>query len=127
MLRLELRHFNQEMFIVSLGNLDNPKSIGTNKLIKEGAKLVTSPEDIVINYSFLHKVNQTNNNIIYDLEDVSEEYRDIYHIIKNEPLDINDIVKLSKTPLKEVMSKLTMLELDGKIKKISGNRYVRKD
>ncbi len=115
------------MFIVSLGNLDNPKSIGTNKLIKEGAKLVTSPEDIVINYSFLHKVNQTNNNIIYDLEDVSEEYRDIYHIIKNEPLDINDIVKLSKTPLKEVMSKLTMLELDGKIKKISGNRYVRKD
>ena len=40
-------------------------------------------------------------------------------------ISINDIVKLSHRSLKEVMAKLTILELEGKIQKISGNRYKR--
>ena len=30
-----------------LGNIDNPNSYGTNELIKEGARLVTNPIEIV--------------------------------------------------------------------------------
>ena len=42
-------------------------------------------------------------------------------------MEINQILKLIKIDLKDLMTKLTMLELSGKIKKISGNRYVRGD
>ena len=44
------------------------------------------------------------------------EYLDIYKLITNNPIDINDIVKRANIDLKTAMSKLTMLELEGKIK-----------
>lgn len=115
------------MFFVFLGSLDNPKSIGTNNLIKDIGKIVTCPEDIISNYKFLHKRKIENNNINQkeELLDISEEYKEIYQIITKKPIDINEIVKLSNKNLKEVMAKLTFLELENRIRKVSGNRYIR--
>ncbi len=110
------------------GSLDNTKSIGTNKMIKKFAKIATSPEDILEKYGFIEKekklqiTKQTKKDI---LDDISEEYKEIYAIIEKEPIDINEIAKLSNQSLKDIMSKLTMMELDGKITKISGNRYIK--
>lgn len=115
---------NQERDVFCIpGSLDNPKSVGTNKLIREFAKIATSPEDIILNYSFLQK-NKRNTEII---EDVEPEYVNIYKLIKNNSININEIVKYSKIELKDVISKLTMLELEGKIKKLPGNMYIRGD
>ena len=55
----------------------------------------------------------------------SDEYKDIYTLINNQPIDINEIIRQSKINSKEVMSKLTMLELEGKIKRVYGNKYVK--
>ena len=41
--------------------------------------------------------------------------------------NINDIAKKSLLELREVSSKLTMLELDGKVVKLPGNMYIRGD
>lgn len=91
--------------------------------------MVTYPEDIVKKYPFLHKIKKTKEKVekTEELNSIPKEYREIYKIIDKQPIDINDIVKLSNSNLKDVMPKLTMLELEGKIKKISGNRYVRCD
>lgn len=117
------------MFFAFLGSLDNPKSIGTNKLIKEFAKIATEPEDIIMNYKFLHKIEKEklkkNFEPVDELNEISEEYRKIYKIITSNPIEINDIVKLSNMNIKEIMPKLTMLELEGKIKKVAGNRYIK--
>ena len=124
---LELNwHLNKKKrCFVFHGNLENPKSIGTNNLIKKGAKLVTSPKDIIINYKFLHKNTKDIKQKIIDNVDIGEEYKNIYNIITTEPIDINEITKLSKNNLKETITKLTVLEIEGKIKKVAGNRYVR--
>ena len=99
------------------GSLDNSKSIGTNKLIKDFAKLVTSPEDIIKNYKFLHKI---------ELKKPKEkEENEILKLIKENPINIDDIVKLSNKNIKEIISEITILELDGKIERLPGNMYIR--
>ena len=118
------------------GSLDNSKSVGTNNLIKEFAKIATDPKDIIKNYDFLHKVKnrvktfnkektidefQKNNKE----NEMEEEEKCIYKIITNNPMDINSIAKLSKLNTKDVMQKLTMLELQGKIKRTAGGRYIK--
>lgn len=107
------------------GSLDNLKSNGTNNLLKKFGKIATSPEDIINNYHFLHKTQNKQNILIK--EQVSEEYRDVYNLIAEVPVSINDIVKKSSSGLGDVLSQLMMLELDGKIVKLPGNMYVRGD
>ena len=107
------------------GSLDNPKSIGTNNLIKEFAKIVTSPKDVINNYNFLHKIEVNSSTLVE--EQIPEEYKKIYSLITDIPINVNDIVKKSLLELREVSSKLTMLELDGKVVKLPGNMYIRGD
>ena len=141
------------------GSLDNPKSKGTNNLLKEIAKIATDPQDIIQNYDFLHKVEdriqkfdkedafkefekETSMKIFQRFEEeksmnifqeynqkaeLDENLRSIYKIITNNPIDINTIAKKSNFSTKDVMQKLTMLELQGMIKRTSGGRYVRKE
>ena len=117
------------MCFVYLGSLDNSKSTGTNNLIKEFAQIVTSPEDILLKYGFIQKIDEPLNDLNqkYTNDDIPKEYLDIFNLITKNPMDINDIVKISNTDLKTVISKLTMLELEGKVKKIAGNRYIKGD
>lgn len=119
---------NKEVFCIP-GNLDQPKSRGTNHLIKEFAKIAISPKDIVSQYKFLHKTKKIQNKEKQadELKEMAKEDRDIYQWITQKPIDINDIVRLSNRNLKEVIPKLTMLELEGKIKKVAGNQYIRGD
>ncbi len=113
------------MFFVFLGSLDNNKSIGTNNLIKEFAQLVTEPKDILKKYGLIG--TEQNKCQIDETLNIPEEYREIYKIITEKPIEINEIARKLEQDLKEVMQKLTMLELEGKIKKISGNRYIREE
>ena len=106
------------------GSLDNPKSIGTNKLIKEFAKIVLSPNDVLENYKFLHKNDKI---ITTNIQSIPKEYEEIYENITDIPISTNEIAKKINADLKEIISKLTMLELDGKIKKIAGDRYIRSE
>lgn len=106
------------------GSLDNPKSIGTNKLIKEFAKIVLSPNDVLENYKFLHKNDKI---ITTNIQSMPKEYEEIYENITDIPISTNEIAKKINADLKEIISKLTMLELDGKIRKIAGDRYIRSE
>lgn len=106
------------------GSLDNPKSIGTNKLIKEFAKIVLSPNDVLENYKFLHKNDKI---ITTNIQSIPKEYEEIYENITDIPISTNEIAKKINADLKEIISKLTMLELDGKIRKIAGDRYIRSE
>ena len=117
------------MCFVYLGSLDNSKSVGTNNLIKEFAQIVTSPEDILLKYGFIEELSEPLNNSdeLYNNNEIPKEYLDIYNLITQNPIDINEIVKKSNMDLKTAISKLTILELEGKIKKVAGNRYKKGD
>lgn len=110
-------------------SIDNRKGIGTNNLIKKGAKLVTSPNDILEEYGEYTEKQITFEDIEkqikgegLDLNDVKEEYREIYKILY-EPLSINEISLKTGIDITEVYSKLFMMQLEELIEK-DGNKYI---
>ena len=103
------------------GSLDNSKSLGTNTMVKNGAILVTSVNDIICNYKNLKKTRIVQNIKKYE---VSKEFQDIYELISEKPMEINLIAKLTDQNVSSVMAKITFLEIEGKIKRLGGNKIV---
>lgn len=133
------------------GNLENSRSIGTNKLIKEGAQLVTSPDEIIeiLENKEEYKIKQynkrsgikesqnkkiTNNKkveIILSKEtikkEIPKEYEEIYNIIREKPIHINNICKITKKTMQEISAIVTMLELEGLVENLPGNEIKIKE
>lgn len=57
-----------------------------------------------------------------NLNDIPEEYRDVYKIL-SEPLSVNELSSKLKVEVTEIYSILFMMELEGLIKKHE-NKYV---
>lgn len=97
--------------------------VGTNRLIQEGAKIVMSTEDIIKEFSFLQyrippkeKIKiQTSKKICRN-----KDYNEIYQLITEKPISLNDIYKDSNKSISEINHILLMLEIDGYIKKVGG-------
>lgn len=98
-------------------NLEVGVGGGPNYLIKNGCNLVIDVEDILEHYE---SITEEENKEI-----VEKEYADIYKLINNIPININDICKKLKLSVSEVNQKISMLELQGVIKCLPGNEYVR--
>lgn len=106
-------------------SLENSKGITPNRLIKEGAFLVTDVEDIIYKYPEMNFQKQELKKIEVDL--INDEYKDVYNILsKDEEIHINEIVKKLKLHINDVSYKLMMLELEDKIVSLPGNNFKRK-
>lgn len=113
--------FNREVFAVP-GNIFSPTSQGSNSLIKQGAKIVTSVNDILeeLNLKNLHE-EKSIKTFIPD----SKEEEIIINILSSEPLNIDRIIKLSKINTSIVLSTLVILEMKGYIKDMGGQNYIK--
>lgn len=119
-------------------NIGETKGIGTNELIKKGAILVTSSNDILRELGLkinTRKDNHFNKNSedsgdlleekIEEIQGVDGEYIDIYNLIPYYPVSIENLARKSELRISEINQKLTILELEGLIKSLPGNSYVR--
>ena len=101
---------------------------GTNRLIKNGAKVVTNVEDIINEYPFINykeipkqpKVNYINKKIKVRKKCTNKNYSEIYELITDKPINLNEIYQKSNKNISEINNILLMLELDGNIKKTLG-------
>jgi DNA processing protein len=111
------------------GNVNNYNSTGTNKLIKEGAKLVTGIDDILeeINISFTEeKIKDFFAQRLKDDElfkGLDNDERKVAECLKLEPLHIDVIARKTGLGIGLVGSILIMLELQGVVEQLSGNIY----
>lgn len=107
------------------GNITSENSKGTNFLIKRGAKLIQTVEDILEEIKqFIPSLKEA---IIKDGENLiklKEEQKAIFDILK-EPLTVDEIVFKTGKTVSEVLTNLLNLEIEGLVVKIEG-KYVRR-
>lgn len=121
-------------------NLDQKNSSGINELLTEGAKIVTTPKQLMLDLypkgtkSNIEKIvdNPRKYNKIIDVSeeyskmtDVPKEYKEVYSVLENE-MSVDEIaIKLNKD-IGEINSMLTVMEIEGYIERIAGNNFKRR-
>ena len=113
---------NKEVFAIP-GNIYEENSKGTNKLIKEGAKLVTCVEDILEELNLSHLLQEAPKTKIKP-ENKEEEI--ILSILSLQPMHIDEIIKLSKLSTSIVNSTLIILEIKNAVRNLGKNNYIIK-
>lgn len=104
-------------------SLENRKGIVTNELIQKGGFLVTKVEDILEKFENINFVKKLTG--IEDKVKVDGEFKKIYDVLSDKPLDINNICRITNIDISEVNYKLMFMELDGLITQIAGKRFIR--
>lgn len=105
-------------------SLENIKGKTTNELIQKGAQLVTDVEDIFNYYSdmiFERKDIEPKDILL----DIPVNLRKVYQVIDDVPQDVNEIARKTGLSISEVNYKTMLLQLDDKIKELSGQGFVR--
>ncbi len=117
--------YNREVFAVP-GSILSPYSVGTNLLLKHGAKLVTGVSDILEELQLdtlfpgAEKKSATT-----DVSGLSPEEQKILQVLTHEPLHVDKIIKQTILGTAQVSSILSLLEIKGLAKNVGGMHYVR--
>lgn len=108
------------------GSIFNNNSNGTNSLIKDGAKIVTSSQDILqdifceLNQIIPHPKQLS----LFSPVGLSDNEMKIYKLLSSEPVCIDILIEESNLPPQEVIQLLTLLRLSNCISELPGQQYV---
>ena len=117
------------------GSIHNPVARGCHALIKQGAKLVETVDDIleeigVALYATEHHPKaqiavRGRDTVGHSSNEHSEEYKLLLHNIDYHPTSVDQLVERTSLTAQVVSSMLLQLELGGYVSSISGGRYTR--
>ncbi len=114
----------REVFAVP-GNITSSMSNGTHNLIKQGAKLINTYQDILEEIPGIVTQETNTKEINPEKYSLSKEDQIIYKIISNEPMHIDEIIEISKLSASKVSEVLLNLELKDLIKEIEGKKFIK--
>ena len=112
---------NREVFAVP-GNIHSPVSVGTNRLIQQGGKLVMRVEDVLEELNLKMVAEQAVAQII--LPETAEEAALIAQL-SSQPVHVDELGRLTSMPMSLISSTLTMMELKGMVQQVGGMNYIR--
>jgi len=105
------------------GNINSIFSAGTNKLIKDGAKPLLEIDDIIEEVYELKEGIMLNKRKSMDYSNYSETEIKIIKLLEQEPLHSDVIAYKTNIDIITLNSVLTILELKGSIKELSGRIF----
>ena len=112
---------NREVFAVP-GNIHSPVSVGTNRLIQQGGKLVMRVEDILEELNLKMAAEQAVAQVV--LPETAEEAALISQL-SSQPVHVDELGRLTGMPMSLISSTLTMMELKGMVQQVGGMNYIR--
>ncbi|MCR5186051.1 MAG: DNA-processing protein DprA, partial [Clostridia bacterium] len=98
-------------------DLKDKHGVGTNRLIKNGASLVTCTNDIIKKFDFLHNSKiKIKNDDIEQLKIIElHKYIDVYNLLVGPPQNVDELCEKINKPVQYINNALFALELDGLI------------
>jgi hypothetical protein len=111
---------NREVFAIP-GSILSPSSRGTNHLIQEGAKLVSSYTDILEELNLTAVAHQIE---MKEIIPATETESLLLKQLGTEPTHIDEVCRASGLPISTVSSTLAMMELKGLVKQVGTMNYV---
>jgi DNA processing protein len=108
------------------GNISSPSSRGTNSLIKQGARLVESAQDVLQGLD-LYKGRNIGPVVIRPLPLLTDEERSLFETVTVEPKHIDAIMAENGSAPGKLSGTLITLEPKGLVKQLPGKYFVRDD
>lgn len=109
------------------GSIHNPLARGCHQLIRQGAKLVETAEDIVSELAPLvgHLLQDSAESAADQVSSqvLDKEYVELRKFIGHDPISADELALNSGLTIDQVSSMLLILELHGEIEALSGGRY----
>ena len=113
------------------GSIHNPLARGCHQLIRQGAKLVETSDDIVAEIAPLagqllqNTMESTSKekHPALSRDGLDKEYVQLLNYIGHDPIGVDDLATNSGLTIDQVSSMLLILELHGEIESLSGGRY----
>ncbi|MEN6356256.1 MAG: DNA-processing protein DprA [Armatimonadota bacterium] len=107
------------------GNVGDERNSGCHRLIKDGAKLVESAEDILEELGIEKKSADDQAQLALPIGSMSDQERDIISLLSLDPMQVDEIIEKSSLSAPMVSGTLTVLEMKNLVKRVPGNAYVR--
>lgn len=101
------------------GRIGDERSLGTNRLIRDGARILTDTTDVL---NWLGMMVQKEERIEIP---VAEKEMPVLKVIDSEPKHIDEICELVGMPMAELLSLLFQMEVKGLVKQLPGKFFVR--
>ena len=111
---------DREVFAVP-GSILSPSSVGTNKLIQEGAKLVTCCNDILEELNLKSVTHQIE---MKEVIPPSETEATLLKHLSREPVHVDEVCRRAGLSISVVSSTLAMMELKGMVRHVGNMNYV---
>ncbi|PWB70841.1 DNA-protecting protein DprA [candidate division GN15 bacterium] len=110
----------RDLFAVP-GSPDAAMSVGTNHLIKKGARLLTSVRDL------FDELPRLTGKIVAKqfaaMPDLTDGERQMVDLLADGPMQLDHLSRLTNLPVSDLMSFLLALELKGVVQELSGKRF----
>lgn len=105
------------------GRIDNPTAIGSNRLIQQGAKLVTSAADILDDMGILFA--EKPQLVPARAPELSGTELAVHSALRDDETHIDTVIERSGLPSHTVSSTLFALELKKLVRQLPGSRFVK--
>lgn len=115
---------NREVFAVP-GRIDSPQSEGCHSLIRQGAQLVHSVDDILAELPLDADKRKAAAQPDAVSVPLSEPERSLLALFGDSPLDIEELTEQSRMPVSALHGLLLELELKGLLRQLPGQQYER--
>jgi DNA processing protein len=119
------------------GRIDSPLNKGPHQLLRQGATLVESIDDIIDalgpirrqiqeHIDSLSGISETAGTIDIETRNLSPHEKSICACLSKDPVHIDHIIQETRLPTGTVNASLVSLQLKGMVKNVPGNRFMMK-
>ncbi len=105
------------------GRVDSPRSAGCHDLIKDGAQLCESAEDVLTEFAHLQAIEPEEPEI--PMPTLSHPEQQVFHILTHEEMQQDEIIRRSELPAAQVSVILLQLEMKKLVQQHPGRLFTR--